>query len=1143
MSTTDNRSVDRTTRDSDGLLAEFLARPVERRWLLKLCGSTAVALAASGLLKPGLVRHLDTRAAEAAGPAKRVDTIHFALGPLPGLEDLTFHASGGERYALQPHTAESRARLARRGGLWRKLDTAALTHFVAGVKVPTGRGVLLSVEGRRGDVDVLVAQTWHAPRAATARLAKVIHQTTGSYESALGSSLRRIRLGLGSPGISFSPEDIADLDTIVDPIQTAVAFAMCHPSVSTIDPTGAAATKMLLGATPEVESLGSYIDAMLNVKGEDWATRQTVTDADGSATQFSIGGTTTTLQTIVLNQTDQTFVQNAQGALAAGVLGVRDTASLGAVIDEPLEQVKTSATWVQTEGLAPATLPQARLQDAPTVNLTHRGTRFGTKVTVQGPLQNSQVTLRVYNNFVRWVDIYVQYLDARGQNLSLNPSATYPDTKYAKHLSLMPQVFTVLGIPIWDSNHVDVTLNLPPQAVTARLLMCGLGSDLLSGGWRQYFPADAYPDRIAPTDEVLGAALITGILTIGVNVFALATDIQITTAWSAMKPIIQGESVLLITDVSRIILTSTTNALTIAEQVGGAVAAGAATYAQLSANKLDAANIWNAILGVATVLPKLFFSPAATPILIRLAAALVSDEALESALKAVPILGEVMAAIALVGDIATLAEISLETALSPWVIENEVSATYAATIEISRDPRAATFPVTATGWRLEAVIDGASGLSSTTGPINGGGHIQSDPIAVTIPNVPFGGAVIQWAFVLTDAGGRQVGTGASPKLPNNDAARPPTAVSFAITELPAPLTAQTRFVRADATAWDATAGGYAWSDDVSDQGTRVQSDLQEITGITVSTLHGQVGYVWKQGDRYYIRNAPIAENGSAIRLQPGQTEGYARRPFLLYDSFVAPGDSSNHVLLEPEATGDGYHVRRLVFDAGANLTWDPNTSWGFFPAPLSAAALHSGGRIVTVNADSGRLGVLAPFQVDVGVGGRPALASYKGGPGDQPGLLQSPIAVAITNPGVLLVLEADGNRIAAFDLNGDPLKFFPSGDGFRLSLVSTGTYLDLAVDGSGFIYALYYTGAGTAPGDYRIDVYTAAGNLLISQSPGVNVARLAVDYWRSIYGANFTALAVEGSSTPHLDPALGVLEPSISRFDPVTPSVAGSRWP
>jgi len=42
----------------------------------------------------------------------------------------------------------------------------------------------------------------------------------------------------------------------------------------------------------------------------------------------------------------------------------------------------------------------------------------------------------------------------------------------------VPQVFTVLGVPIWDQNTFDVTLEFPKEAHTARLLYCGLGSTI-----------------------------------------------------------------------------------------------------------------------------------------------------------------------------------------------------------------------------------------------------------------------------------------------------------------------------------------------------------------------------------------------------------------------------------------------------------------------------------------------------------------------------------------------------------------------------------------------------------------------------------------------------------------------------------------
>ncbi len=53
----------------------------------------------------------------------------------------------------------------------------------------------------------------------------------------------------------------------------------------------------------------------------------------------------------------------------------------------------------------------------------------------------------------------------------------------------------------------------------------------------------------------------------------------------------------------------------------------------------------------------------------------------------------------------------------------------------------------------------------------------------------------------------------------------------------------------------------------------------------------------------------------------------------------------------------------------------------------------------------------------------PVLAAYSAGSGSQVGLLNTPIAVAVTNGGMVLVLEA-GGQLAAFDLNGNPVPYF-----------------------------------------------------------------------------------------------------------------------
>ena len=134
------------------------------------------------------------------------------------------------------------------------------------------------------------------------------------------------------------------------------------------------------------------------------------------------------------------------------------------------------------------------------------------------------------------------------------------------------------------------------------------------------------------------------------------------------------------------------------------------------------------------------------------------------------------------------------------------------------------------------------------------------------------------------------------------------------------------------------------------------------------------------------------------------------------------------------------------------------------------------------------------------------------------------------------VLEAGAAQLSAFDLKCNPIQYFgPNRDKYTQALATAGTYLDIAVDGANNIYLLYYTGNGEQVDDFRLDVYTESGEPLATQSPGVNIARLAVDYWRRIYGASFDPLTIEGTTTPRIDSALGVAEPKVSRFDPDTP--------
>ncbi len=548
---------ERLDDETQSLVEELWTTPVGRRWVLKAGLASAAAL--------GVASQRTTTAAQAAARKRtpRVEStdLQFVLGHLPGVSKLSLHADG-KRIPLKRHTKASRAVLRRRGGVWRAADLSQLSHHVTGVKLPAHRALVVSVYGKRGRHEVLVAQMWHVPRAATIRLAKASHRATGSLRHVVGSTRRLSELGL-TPSQVRSARAVAQLETVGDASQTALTLTMMHPNIATLDPTAAAATKALLTAknTPAgtaVSDLGQVIQKMQN-HSQDWAKPVKATNHDGSLATIAIpilqpdppnppkvvGYNNTGFSTLQLS-TAGAFTTAVTTAVTAGITGVRNTASLGAVIDEPLDQdpAASTQTWVQPQGMmAQPQSPGSRKAGAGlNINITNPGFLFGTKTEVTGPYNNGQVPLQLYNNFVRWLWVYVQYIGKDNTNLSANPSASWPDTKYSQSLGLLPQVFTLFGVPLWGTNDISVNLNFPEKAHTARLLFCGLGSNLLDGSWRQYFPADAYLDSngnqmIAPQGEVLFPSIVTGILTIGLGAFALATDFDIATTWDEIRKV------------------------------------------------------------------------------------------------------------------------------------------------------------------------------------------------------------------------------------------------------------------------------------------------------------------------------------------------------------------------------------------------------------------------------------------------------------------------------------------------------------------------------------------------------------------------------------------------------------------------------
>ena len=82
-------------------------------------------------------------------------------------------------------------------------------------------------------------------------------------------------------------------------------------------------------------------------------------------------------------------------------------------------------------------------------------------------------------------------------------------------------------------------------------------------------------------------------------------------------------------------------------------------------------------------------------------------------------------------------------------------------------------------------------------------------------------------------------------------------------------------------------------------------------------------------------------------------------------------------------------------------------------------------------------------------------------------------------------------------------------------------YLDIGVEGLGFMYVLSYTNGGLSADDYRLDIWDPDGNHLLRKT-GVAAARMAVDTFRNVYTLNYETIA----GAPRIEPSLSQWEPS-----------------
>ena len=265
--------------------------------------------------------------------------------------------------------------------------------------------------------------------------------------------------------------------------------------------------------------------------------------------------------------------------------------------------------------------------------------------------------------------------------------------------------------------------------------------------------------------------------------------------------------------------------------------------------------------------------------------------------------------------------------------------------------------------------------------------------------------------------------------------------------------------------------------------------------------------------------------------------GFKSTTQVAYDQFE--GTVGRNYYIDPSASNA---VRQIRITTGERPDFDrpgSDLAVGRFNFESDSLLLHPSGVLISVSKDQHRMEILTPLETP-GPDSDAPVANVLSGLGMRRGRLNGPVRMAVTSAGVILVAEQHNARVSAFDLAGNPVRFFKSTGGkksydFKLGtsdvpFKGTTQILDLAVEHAGHIYVLLSDSSGSNPsqttGRY-INIYQPDGQFLLRVTD-TYAKRIAVDHWRIMYGMDGTSVDRSGSIAWSGPATGGVTEPAIT---------------
>jgi CHRD domain len=739
----------------------------------------------------------------------------------------------------------------------------------------------------------------------------------------------------------------------------------------------------------------------------------------------------------------------------------------------------------------------------------------------------AKLSFQCTNKWLRHLSACIQYLDVGGNVLSPQNwsdkvpgflrDSFEPDSD-KPFVDLIPPVTTVFGVPI-PPDATTITIPIWDEVHTVRLLLGGLGRG-------------SYDTAVCPI-----GITVTALSELALPVFLLAAGTAVTNS-APVKALMADKEVLFAVCAAATFL----------------VAGPTAAYIGLSQDPGAAAS------GLSAKFGPLLLNPATS--LGQWVAGKYAEGAAERAAPFVDI------ALAIINGAVTAAELCqtiIEVLESPFVYEADISRSMSLSMTLLPDPRYNKFPDYHDYLKVTVVYD-----CGTTTPVYQEtlpSTTLSDPIVIKFNSVPAGGSLRVYACFFAGNGwqsGQVDKTDWIPALPTNDSL---SLGNLVVTTNDIPLTKNSVYIHNEKIGL--VNGILDWVAAVDSPPTETVTTLSpfedkevlRLSTITTAQEPEMLGYAWQATGLNLPPdkpNAPLSndalwsmQNISVLQHpQKGYASphvGFSQIPGIAYNMTSADGsetnffiDSSNPAFDTDKNLSGGWHVRGISLShAGPAPTFSmgSNASYGRFPIPVDRYVYHPQGYLFGISFAAHKLFRLKLETAPVADAAAP-FAVLSSGQGVRDGLMYDPVGIAVALDGRVLVLESGNQRVQSFDIYGNAVPYFANASyntsdpnstktvpTMTLVARANSTYLDISVEAKGYIYVLSYTGDGSSPSMYQVDLYMPDGTFLVT-TPNVAAASIVVNVLRDLYTLNYEQF---------LD-ANGRVQPSISMWLPPAPN-------